>query len=51
MDLTTLKDQKLFESLAEELNKLKIGILFNNAGIAEYKLLRFTENTHKEITG
>jgi len=29
--------EKDYKILAEELSKIEIGILFNNAGIAEYK--------------
>ena len=50
MDLTTLRDNNVFEEFRKTLDGLKIGILFNNAGIAEYKLLRYVENTHKEMT-
>ena len=50
MDLTKLKDEKVFNELEEEISELKIGILFNNAGIAEYKPWRFVENSHKDIT-
>ena len=49
MDLTKLKDENVYNQFEEEIGDLKIGILFNNAGIAEYKLLRFVEDTHKEI--
>ena len=50
IDLTTILDEKVYNGLCAELNKLKIGILFNNAGIAEYKVFRFNDNTHKELT-
>ena len=50
IDLTTLLNEKDYSILAEELSKIEIGILFNNAGIAEYKVLKFLTNTHKEIT-
>jgi len=50
IDLTSLLVEKDYEILAEELSKMEIGILFNNAGIAEYKVLKFLTNTHKEIT-
>lgn len=50
IDLTTILDEKVYNELCAELNKLKIGILFNNAGIAEYKVFRFNDNTHKELT-
>ena len=50
MDLTKLKDEKVFSELEAEISDLKIGILFNNAGIAEYKPWRFVENSHKDIT-
>jgi len=33
----------------ESISSLKIGILFNSAGIAEYKLMNFTENTYEEV--
>jgi len=49
MDLSTIKDEKVYLELCNELSKLKIGILFNCAGIAEYKVFRFNDNTHKEI--
>ena len=47
MDLSTIRDEKVYKELCNELNKLKIGILFNCAGIAEYKVFRFNDNTHK----
>jgi len=50
MDMTKLRNEDEFNKFRDEMNSLKIGILFNNAGIAEYKLFRYTENTHKEIT-
>ena len=37
IDLTSLLVEKDFKTLADELSKIEIGILFNNAGIAEYK--------------
>ena len=37
IDLTSLLVEKDYKILAEELSKIEIGILFNNAGIAEYK--------------
>ena len=49
MDMTKLRNEDEFNEFREEMNSIKIGILFNNAGIAEYKLFRYTENTHKEI--
>jgi len=50
VDLTSLLVEKEYKAMAEELSKIEIGILFNNAGIAEYKALKFLTNTHKEIT-
>lgn len=50
MDLSTIIDEKVYIELSGELDKLKIGILFNCAGIAEYKVFRFCDNTHKELT-
>ena len=50
MDLSTITDEKVYTELCDELDKLKIGILFNCAGIAEYKVFRFCDNTHKELT-
>ena len=50
MDMTKLRNEDEFNKFREEMTSIKIGILFNNAGIAEYKLFRYTENTHKEIT-
>ena len=49
MDMTKLRDEQEFNKFRDELQSLKIGILFNNAGIAEYKLFRYTENTHSDI--
>ena len=43
-------DEKVFLEFQKEIEKEKIGILFNNAGIAEYKILRYIENTHQEMT-
>ena len=37
VDLTNLLVEKEYKAMAEELSKIEIGILFNNAGIAEYK--------------
>ena len=37
IDLTSLLVEKDYKILAEELSQIEIGILFNNAGIAEYK--------------
>ena len=50
IDLTTLTEETAFKAFEESVRDMKIGILFNNAGIAEYKFLRFTESTHNEIT-
>ena len=50
MDLTQLTDNEVFDQFKASIADVKIGILFNNAGIAEYKLLDFTANTHKDIT-
>ena len=51
MDLTKIVAEEDFVKLEEEIKNFKIGILFNNAGIAEYNLLRFTEGTHRSIKG
>ena len=50
MDLTKLLNEAEYEKMKKELSEMEIGILFNNAGIAEYKALKFCENTHKKIT-
>ena len=47
IDLRTLRLEKVYNELCRELNKIKIGILFNCAGIAEYKTFRFVDNTHE----
>ena len=49
-DLTLLLNEKDYEEFKKEINEIEIGILFNNAGIAEKKLMNFCKNTHKEIT-
>lgn len=49
MDLTQLTDNKVFDEFKAAIADVKIGILFNNAGVAEYRLLDFTANTHKEM--
>ena len=51
MDLTKIVDEDEYQKFEDEFRKFKIGILFNNAGIAEYNLLRFTEGTHSKIKG
>ena len=49
--MTQLLNEKDYEEFKKEINEIEIGILFNNAGIAEKKLMKFCNNTHKEITG
>jgi len=51
MDLTKIVDEDEYQKFEDEFRNFKIGILFNNAGIAEYNLLRFTEGTHSKIKG
>lgn len=48
-DLTTLTSENGFNEFKSSLTGIKIGILFNNAGIAEYKAYRFTEESRNEI--
>jgi len=50
MDLRKLLDEKVFQEFKKEMEKEKIGILFNNAGVAEYKIFNFVKNTHQEMT-
>jgi len=49
IDLTELTDEKKYDAFRKEIHAMKIGILFNCAGIAEYKVFRFCANTHKEL--
>jgi len=49
MDLTTLTDERVFNKFKDSLSDIKIGILFNSAGVFEYKVLRYLENSHKEM--
>ncbi|CAG5091119.1 Oidioi.mRNA.OKI2018_I69.PAR.g12864.t1.cds [Oikopleura dioica] len=51
MDLTKLMtDKSAYEEFKNELDSEKIGILFNNAGIAETKLFNYSESSYEEIT-
>lgn len=50
MDLTKMTDPKIYENLKVEFENEKIGILFNNAGIAESKFFRYHESSFREIT-
>ena len=49
IDLTKLADAKEFEVFKKKLNSHKIGICFNNAGIAEYNVNRWLRNDPQHI--
>ena len=50
MDLATLKNEDSFNLFAESIRNVKIGILFNNAGIALFRPLQFSTFKQNEIT-
>ena len=47
IDLSTIRGEKVYKELCDELRNLKIGILFNCAGLPEHKVFRFNDSTHK----
>jgi len=49
LDLRQLINEDVYKSLCDEIDAVKVGILFNCAGIAEYKVFMFNNNTHKEL--
>ena len=49
MDLTQLTIKSNYENFKKEIDSMKIGILFNCAGIAEYKVFRYCSNKHEEL--
>jgi len=49
IDLRILLQKDEYEKFSKEINLEKVGILFNCAGIAEYKTYRFCRNSHEEM--
>lgn len=50
MDLTKLLDPYTYHSFTRRINQKKIGICFNNAGIAEQSVNQFLQNSHSHLT-
>ena len=56
VDLTKLSDEKFYDDFCSKVDEVKIGILFNNAGMSEkvdsssdMKFVKFEEKTHDEL--